>query len=395
MHTIGILLLILVTTTLVSHLFTRFGLPSVVGQLLVGILIGPAVLGWIHPNGDISLFAEIGVIILMFSAGLESDMAQLKKYLRPSLLVAVLGVIFPVAMVYGFSLLYHINQMESLFIGVIFAATSVSISVAVLNEMKALRSKAGATILGAAVVDDILAVVVLSIMTSLMGGQAGHGGGSDTSFLLRSIEQVLFFVAIYVIVRFCAPAIAKVGVKLYVPMSETIVALSLALGMALVADLVGLSAVVGAFFAGIAISQTDVKKIVIRSIDPIGYAVFIPVFFVSIGLSISFDGFMNQIWFIITLTILAILTKLVGSGLGARLSHYTLKDSYVVGAGMVSRGEMALIIAQIGFAAKLIGAEYYSAIITVIILTTVLAPFLLKHAFSLKSNSGQLDKLPE
>lgn len=108
------------------------------------------------------------------------------------------------------------------------------------------------------------------------------------------LNRSFFFVAIYVIVRFCAPAIAKVGVKLYVPMSETIVALSLALGMALVADLVGLSAVVGAFFAGIAISQTDVKKIVIRSIDPIGYAVFIPVFFVSIGLSISFDGFMNK-----------------------------------------------------------------------------------------------------
>lgn len=381
LHEIGILCLILIATTTISHFFTRFKIPAVVGQLLIGILLGPALIGWIQPSEFISLFSEIGVIILMFTAGLESNLSLLKKYFKPSLMVAILGVVFPVAAIYLFSLLFHIGQSESIFIGVIFAATSVSISVAVLKELNGLTGKVGATILGAAVVDDVLAVVILSVMTSLGSNQAGTG------LLLKSVEQIAYFIAIYFIVKFCAPFIAKLGLKLFVPMSETIVALILCFGMAYIADLVGLSSVVGAFFAGIAISQTRVKNLVKQSIEPIGEAIFIPVFFVSIGLSISFNGLVGQIGFILILTILAILTKLLGAGMGAKLSGYTLPESYIVGAGMVSRGEMALIIAQIGFESKLIGSTYYASIITVIILTTIVAPFLLKHAFSIQKRS--------
>lgn len=128
------------------------------------------------------------------------------------------------------------------------------------------------------------------------------------------------------------------------------------------------------------------KHEVEQNIEPIGYAMFIPVFFVSIGLSMSFDGFMDDFLFIVLLTILATITKLLGAGLGAKLSNFSMKDSYIVGAGMVSRGEMALIIAQIGYRAELLSSEYYSAIITAIILTTLIAPLLLKHAYSLKEN---------
>lgn len=150
--------------------------------------------------------------------------------------------------------------------------------------------------------------------------------------------------------------------------------------MAYLADLIGLSAVVGSFFAGIAVGQTPYKAEIDHNVEPIGYAVFIPVFFVSIGLEMDFKGMSSALWFIVALTIVAILTKLIGGGLGARIAGFDLASSYTVGAGMVSRGEMALIIAQIGYQAKLIVPEYYSATIIVIVLTTLAAPFLLKHA---------------
>ncbi|MCD2257327.1 cation:proton antiporter [Agrilactobacillus fermenti] len=377
---LGILALILIATSLVGHFSARIGIPSVIGQLIVGIILGPALLNWVHPDEFIHIFSEIGVIILMFMAGIESDLGLLKKYLRPSFIVAILGVVLPVLGTFGVAEMFQMNFKESIFLGVIFAATSVSISVAVLKELNVLSGKAGATILGAAVVDDILAVVILSVMVSLLGGTAGDAASNGPGLLVTSVEQILYFIAIYFVVKFVAPFFAKIGERLYLPVGQTIMAVILCFGMAYIADLIGLSSVVGAFFAGIAISQTSAKQVVDAHIEPIGYAVFIPVFFVSIGLNMKLDGITSDIWLIVILTVVATITKLVGAGLGAYLSKFDLRTSYMVGAGMVSRGEMALIIAQIGYQAKLISSEYYAAIIAAIILTTLLAPFLLKSA---------------
>lgn len=375
---LGILVLILITTTIVGHYSSRIGVPAVIGQLLVGIILGPAILNWVKPTEFIHVFSEMGVIILMLIAGIESDMQLLKKYLKPSFLVAILGVIVPVVLTYGVGTMFHMNATESLFLSVIFAATSVSISVAVLKELDVLNGKAGATILGAAVVDDILAVIILSVMVSLLGGGKTSSGGP--SLLITFAEQIIYFVAIYFVVKFVAPYMAKIGEKLFIPVGPTIMAMILCFGMAYIADLIGLSSVVGAFFAGIAISQTKVRDEVDRSIEPIGYAIFIPVFFVSIGLNMTLNGIEHDLWFIVVLTIVAIISKLFGAGLGARVSKFSMNESYMVGAGMVSRGEMALIIAQIGYQSKLISSDYYSAIIAAVILTTLIAPFLLKHA---------------
>lgn len=383
MHFIGILCLILVATTLAGHLSARLGMPAVIGQLIIGILLGPALLGWVTPNENVHLFSEIGVIILMFSAGLESDLSLLKKYLKPSFAVAIMGVIVPVLCIYAFCLAIGVSQMESMFISVIFAATSVSISVAVLKELNVLDGKAGATILGAAVVDDILAVIILSVMVSLMGTASGSGT-SQNNLTFTLISQVAFFVAVFVIVKFLTPFLAAIAKRLFVPGGPTIVAVVLCFSMAYAADALGLSSVVGAFFAGIAIAQTEFKHEVDASIQPIGYAIFIPVFFVSIGLNMTLIGFIKDWWLIILLTIIAILTKLIGAGLGAKMMRFDNDDAYIVGAGMISRGEMALIIAQIGYEAKLMSSTYYSAIIATIILTTVIAPFILQHAYHRK-----------
>ncbi|AYM01892.1 cation:proton antiporter [Levilactobacillus yiduensis] len=372
------LTLILLATTVVGHYCTRIGIPAVIGQLLVGVLVGPALLGWITLSHSLEGFAEIGVIILMFIAGLESDLQLLKRYLKPSVLVALMGVLIPMIGTYAVGMLYNLGVTESLFISVIFAATSVSISVEVLKEMNALNSQEGTTILGAAVVDDVLAVIILSVLVSTTGTAVGESAAQSSSLLLTTIEQVIYFAAIYFVVRWLAPYMAKIGERLMIPMGPTLMAIILCFGMAYVAELVGLSDVVGAFFAGIAISQTSARSTVDRHIEPVGYALFIPVFFVSIGLNMDFNGLGKQLGFIVVLTIVAVLTKLVGAGSGAKLAGFSWGSATAVGAGMVSRGEMALIIAQIGYQAKLMSPVRYSAIVAAIIVATLLAPFLLR-----------------
>lgn len=376
MELLGNLTLILLATTIVGHYSTRIGIPAVIGQLIVGIVLGPAMLGWLHLTHNLDSFAEIGVIVLMFIAGLESDLQLLKRYLKPSILVAVLGVIVPVLGTFAIGELYHLPFNESLFLSIIFAATSVSISVEVLKEMNALSSREGTTVLGAAVVDDVLAVIILSVVISTTGTSVSSGVSGN--LLVATILQVIYFAAIYFVVRWIAPYMAKIGDRLLIPMGQALMAMILCFGMAYVAELVGLSDVVGAFFAGIAVSQTPAKLTVDRHIEPVGYAVFIPVFFVSIGLNMDFDGLSKQLGFIVLLTVVAIASKLVGAGGGAKLAGFSWGSSAAVGAGMVSRGEMALIIAQIVYSAKLMSPVQYSAVVAAIILATLVAPFLLR-----------------
>lgn len=376
MELLGNLTLILLATTIVGHYSTRIGIPAVIGQLIVGIVLGPAMLGWLHLTHNLDSFAEIGVIVLMFIAGLESDLQLLKRYLKPSILVAVLGVIVPVLGTFAIGELYHLPFNESLFLSIIFAATSVSISVEVLKEMNALSSREGTTVLGAAVVDDVLAVIILSVVISTTGTSVSSGVSGN--LLVTTILQVIYFAAIYFVVRWIAPYMAKIGDRLLIPMGQALMAMILCFGMAYVAELVGLSDVVGAFFAGIAVSQTPAKLTVDRHIEPVGYAVFIPVFFVSIGLNMDFDGLSKQLGFIVLLTVVAIASKLVGAGGGAKLAGFSWGSSAAVGAGMVSRGEMALIIAQIVYSAKLMSPVQYSAVVAAIILATLVAPFLLR-----------------
>lgn len=370
----------------------RIGLPAVIGQLLSGIILGPALLGWVHDSTFITDFSELGVIILMFMAGLESNLQLLKKYWRPSLFVAVLGVILPVAVIDWCSQLFHLSSVESLFLGVTFAATSVSISVAVLKELNALDGKEGTTILGAAVVDDVLAVLILSLMVSLFGSEVGGSSQKSTNLGLSLGIQAAFFIGLFAVVKWIVPLLMKVGDALLIPTSVTLMSLVICFGLAYFADFIGLSAVIGAFFAGIAVGQTDYRQVIDAHIQPIGNAVFIPVFFVSIGLNMSFKGFLNDFWFIVVITVAAIVTKLVGAGIGAKLAGFSWLSGYEIGAGMVSRGEMALIIAQIGYQGKLLSADRYSAVITAIILTTLIAPLLLRQSIQHQNKLAAANK---
>ena len=368
---------ILFVTQLVSHFFNRWGIPDVIGQILVGIVAGPAVLGWIPQTAMIEEFQEIGVIVLMFIAGLESDLSLLKKYLKPAMAVAVGGMALPIVVMGLASQLFGLQWFESLFIGVIFSATSVSISVAVLREFNQIDSKEGATVLGAAVADDIGGVLILSVLISLMNGK---GGESSTSLPLIIMMQAIFFGGTYLLVRWLAPYLMHLSKRLLTTAAPAVMAMILCLGMASLADLVHLSGAVGAFFAGIAVANTKARHDIAEAFEPLGYAVFIPVFFVNVGLVMRLNHFLDSLVFIVVMTILACLTKLIGSGGGAMLMGFDRQSGYVIGSGMIARGEMALITAQIGYEAHLLSSKYYSDVITVVVLATVLAPFILKHA---------------
>ena len=377
MHFLGELIIILIVTTLLGQLFARFNLPPVIGQLLSGIILGPAILSWIHPGNIISLFSEFGVILLMFLAGLESDLDLLKKYFKLSFTVAGIGVFLPVLFMGIASLLFGMKFLEALFIGIVFAATSVSISVEVLKDADQLHTRAGSAILGAAVVDDILAVVVLSLFTTF-SHEGGKSGLTD-NFFLNLLIEIIYFVVVWIIYKFIAPYFMKIAEKIEVNYSIVIASLVLALAMAWAADFVGLSAVVGAFFGGLAIRQTPQYQEVNSSVSAIGYSIFIPVFFVNIGLSMTFASFIKDIWFMIIMTILALVSKFWAGKYSSEMFGFNKNDANIVGAGMISRGEVALIVAQIGITHHLFPEDIYSSLILVIIVTTVLSPFILNH----------------
>ena len=359
---------ILMLTTVSGLICRKAQLPEVIGQILVGILVGPSLLGVMHMSDSLSLFSDLGIIILMFLGGVGCDLQLLKKYSKAAVIIACMGVVFPVAVMGGVSLLFGFKPIPAAFIGVVFSATSVSISVAVLKEAGLLDSKEGVSILGAAVADDVIGVILLSVMCTLV-----NTGSVDVAGLgLILLKQVLFFVAAAVVVVWVAPALMTLAGVLKAPSGIAVMAVIICLAMAWASNLAGLSYAVGAFFAGIAVSNSDYAEDADRYIEPVGDTLFVPVFFVGIGLQTTGVDDTKMI------TVLGVITKVVGCGLGGRMAGFGGASALMIGAGMVPRGEMALITAQIGFNEHVLGSEYYSTIIFIISLVTLVAPLLLK-----------------
>ena len=366
------IVLILFSTKVAGHLSVKLGQPAVLGKLLVGILIGPAVLGWINDSAIFQEFSEVGVLLLMFLAGLETDAEQLKENWKPSVAVAVLGILIPFASAFAMGELFGFTFNEGIFLGVLFSATSVSITVQVLKEMGMMQTREATTILGAAVVDDILVVTLLAFVMSFMGEDT-----SGTSVPMLLLKKVLFFVVAFVVGIYIVPKFREIFSKFKVTAPVTAAALIVAFGFAYFGEMLGMAGIIGTFLAGLFISQTSFQHEVEKTVDPIANALFVPFFYVSVGISISFDGVFSQIGFLVACTIVAILSKLFGGFLGAKVTGFDNHSSLAIGSGMVSRGEVALIIGTTG----LLSQEYYTTVIISVILTTLIAPPMLKHYF--------------
>ncbi|MGE7024276.1 cation:proton antiporter [Solibacillus cecembensis] len=369
------IVIVLIATKLAGHLSVRLGQPSVLGKILIGILIGPAMLGWVTDNEIMKTFSEIGVILLMFLAGLETDLEELNANMKGAVYVALGGILLPIAMSYPLALAFGLTQGQAIFIGLTLAATSVSISVQTLNEIGWLKTKEGSVLLGAAVLDDIIVVVLLAVAMSFLLGD-------DVSIPALIGGKVFFFILLFVVAKWVIPPYLKAFSRLKITEAVLSAGLIACFALAYIGEhYFGIAAIIGAFFVGIAIGRTEFKEAIEHKVEPLAGGLFVPFFFVSIGLSVTFDGIAENIWFLVVFSIVAILSKLIGSGLGAKMAGFNWKSSAGIGSGMVSRGEVALILAAMGLSSGLLPAEDYTPMVIVIIVTTIVTPPMLKGFF--------------
>ncbi len=358
--------------------------PQVVGEIIAGLLIGPCVLNLVHISDTISVFAEIGVVLLMFSTGLGTNLKELIKAGPIATLIACVGVAVPLAggtllysIFYGFAAVGSTEFYKALFIGTIMTATSVSITVAALQEMGHLKSFLGTTIVSAAVIDDVIGIVVL---TCVLG--AGSGTGTGLGKVL--FNTVLFFataIGVGLIAHFAMKWLDKRN-----PHTQriTIVSMAFCFAMAYVAEeYFGIADITGAYIAGIVFCSMDDASYVERRVDISNYVLFAPVFFASIGLKTDISGLTPQILlFSVCFVIVALITKVIGCGLAAKICRFSWADSLKVGVGMMTRGEVALIVAQKGLDIGVVDPVYFTAVILLIVVSSVATPLVLKVLFT-------------
>lgn len=365
--------IILLASKIFGDLSVRLGQPAVLGKLLIGIVLGPSVLGIIANTEILKEISDIGVILLMFIAGLETDLDEFKRSGKSSLFVGIGGIVFPFSFGYLAGAYMGLDTLQSVFIGLLLSATSVSISVQTLKELGRLKTREGATILGAAVIDDVIVIVLLAFVMSFAGGDVALGA--------VIFKKIAFFIVILLVSWKVVPWVMNRIAPLKV--TETVISAGLIVCFlfAFVAEEAGVASIIGAYIAGVAISLTHYKHEVFEKVETVGYSIFVPVFFTSIGVTAELSGIGDQLGLAAVLSAFAILTKLVGSAIGARFSGFAWRPSYGIGAAMVSRGEVALILAAIGLNANLIGQQMFGVMVIVVLATTVVTPPMMKLIF--------------
>lgn len=377
--------LILISTKVLGLLCKAVHLPEVVGALLAGVILGPSALGLMSMEGDtgtlLTYVAEMGVIFLMFSAGLDTDLKELKANIGASFVTALIGVIVPLiggmigyALYFGEDLSSYDQMLQSLFVGVVLTATSVSITVETLREMGRLSGKVGMTILGAAIIDDILGMVVLAVVSSMKDTSV-----KPTTVLIKIVLYFVLILILFMVTSRLEFAIEKNDHKRRV----AIFAIAFCFILAYVSEIgFGIADITGAYFAGVMLCQSKIRDYVDVKIHDVSTVFFSCIFFASVGLKVTLGGMTLKVWmFAVILTLIAIISKMVGCGLGAKICKFTWKESLQTGVGMISRGEVALIVAEKGRQVRLISEDLFAPIILVVIVTTLITPILLKVVF--------------
>ena len=380
------LALILLSTKVLSLVTKRFKLPQVVGALLAGLILGPAVFNVIDETDFIKQLAEVGVIVLLFTAGLESNLSEFKKSGKTSFIVATMGVIIP--LIGGTILAYCINDgkvgnvnifVQNIFIGSVLTATSVSITVETLRELGKVSTSVGNIIVGAAIIDDVLGMLVLTVITSL----------ADSSV---SVVMVAFFI-FSVIVGIITYKLFNKWVDKYDIDKRRFVIVSFVICLLLsfsAEKFFGVADITGAYIAGLVLSSNKETIYITKRFETLSYILLSPVFFASVGLNVKLPYLNGEIVMVtIALIIVAVLTKIIGCGLGAKLCGYNNMESIQIGSGMVTRGEVTLIIASKGLTLGLISSYFLAPIIIMVVFTSIFTPILLKIVFSRDKSSVQ------
>ena len=373
------LAIILIAGKFFGTVFRRIGLPQVVGMLVAGLLIGPNVLGIVHTSDFLLEMAELGVIMIMFMAGLETDLKELKATGPAALLIAALGVIVPLSggyliynLFHGFAEVGSHAFYEAIFMGVIITATSVGITVETLREMGKLKGKVGTAIVSAAIIDDIIGIILLTVVIGLKDPASNPLrvlASTGAFFILAGVGGFL----VYKLFKYLD---GKYPERRRVP----IYGLAVCLFLSYVAEhLFGIADITGAFVAGIILCNIHSSEYIAKKIDTSSYMLFGPIFFCSIGIRTQISGVtFEMLGFSLLFVAVALLTKIVGCGFGAKVCHFNTRESLRIGVGMMARGEVALIVAQKGLNAGLMDGAYFTPVIFLVIISSVMTPVILK-----------------
>ncbi len=397
--------LLIVAAKCAGSLATRFGLPAVLGELLAGVILGPTAINiwnmhWLATTGDsgasvagvFKVLAQVGVVILMFVAGLETDIAMAKQALKPAFWSATGGVILPMAGGYWFCRWAGFEWQQALFIGTILTATSVTITAQTLMNLNQIKSRAGSTILGAAVIDDVMGLIVLSLVIAV----SVHGGsGTDRwhALMVPIAKMAACLIGIFVAGPFLTRWLMKAAARMHGHHIEVAGALALAFGMAFAAESFGgMAAITGSYLAGLFVATTPSHAKVIEELRAMTNSFFGPLFLMSIGLDVNAWQLGNKLGFFGILLLIAIAGKIVGCGIGAAFSGFNRRDSLVVGVGMIPRGEVGLITASIGFTAGLVTRDVYAQAVILVLITTLITPALLRYAFPKEQLSASISE---
>lgn len=385
------LAIILFATKFLGILMRRLGLPQVVGAILTGLLLGPFLLGEhaiITTSTELKVLAEIGVIMIMFSAGLDTNLKEIKQNGKASLIITLLGVFVPLGLGYVVAGLFFgfgsEHTLKNVFVGVILTATSVGITVEVLKEMGKLKGKVGVSILSAAILDDIIGIVILTI---IIGIGSGEGNVNYGQLALNVVGFFVFAISVGII---CHYLFKWMGKKYPNKRRVPIISLAICFAFAFIAEeAFGIADITGAYMAGIMLSNMQETQYVERKVDINSYMIFSPVFFCNIGLSATLDNFTWSVMgFAVCFVIAGLLAKFIGCGVGAKMCKYTWRESAQVGLGMMARGEVCLIVATKGIDAGLLDPTYLTAAILLVVVSSLLTPILLKLAYKEKKHKG-------
>jgi Kef-type K+ transport system membrane component KefB len=369
------MLLVFGAAKLASELFERLGQPGIVGEILAGVLIGPPVLGWIAPNEVLTALADLGVLFLLFRVGLEVKASELMRVGGTALVVAVLGVVVPFVSGAAIMFWFGAPSIEAIFVGAAMVATSVGITAQVLAAKGLLSHQASRIILGAAVIDDVLGLIVLAIVSSMAEGKV-----DVLKLSMTAIAAIAFTV---VVAKWGTPAmqriVPRVERRLQGGEGQFNLAMLLMFGLALLATYVGVAAIIGAFLAGMALAESTGQRVhdLVHGVTEL----LLPFFLVGIGMHLDLTPFFkaSTLWIALLILIAAVLSKLVGCGLGALSLGWA--NALRVGCGMVPRGEVGMVVAQIGFGLGVIPSGVYGVVVLMAVATTVIAPPLLNLTY--------------
>jgi Kef-type K+ transport system membrane component KefB len=382
------LLIMLVFAKLLAEIFERLKQPAVVGEILAGVLVGPSVLGWVTPNETISMLAEIGVIFLLFTVGLETKPQAILRVGGRAFVVATLGVIVPFIAGYVITFYWDGSKVEAMFVGAALVATSVGITARVLGNLGLLDAPTARIILGAAVIDDILGLLILSVVSSLSKGSVDYYELIKTAGLSTIFTIVIATIGAKFITKI-APKIErlKIGEPFY------IAGLVLCLGLSYLATFIGVAAIIGAFLAGMALAEAAENNTDVHQKTSGVMEFLVPFFMVNIGMSLDLSVFKetSTVILAIIITIAAIVTKFIGCGLGSYGIGW--RRSTQIGVGMVPRGEVGIVVAQIGLSLGVISPPFFAAVLAMAIATTLIAPPFIKWAFA--NEEAAYDKIDD